>query len=151
MKIILLQDVPKVGTKNEVKEVSDGYARNFLFARNLAKPATSENIKTLKNQKAREEREKSEEYQKYKELVDKLKEINLYFKVKMGEKGRAFGSVTPLKIAEALKKQGIAAEKGWVLLKESIKTTGEHKVKIKLPQGLAGEVKVVVENENPKY
>ena|SRR3989344_3795877 len=147
MKIILLQDIPKVGRKNEVKEVSDGYARNFLFARNLAKPATPENVKTLENQKVKEEREKSVEYQKYKILAERLKDIILNFKVKTGGKGRTFGSVTPLKIKEALKKQGIEVEKDWVLLKESIKTTGEHKVKIKLPQGSAGELKVIVEAE----
>ena len=147
MKIILLQDIPKVGRKNEVKEVSDGYARNFLFARNLAKPATPENVKTLENQKVKEEREKSVEYQKYKILAERLKDIILNFKVKTGGKGRTFGSVTPLKIKEALKKQGIEVEKDWVLLKVSIKTTGEHKVKIKLPQGSAGELKVIVEAE----
>lgn len=183
MKVILSQDIPKTGKRGEVKDVSDGYARNFLFVRNLAKPATVENVRMLEGQKKKEELEKSEEYQKYKNLVDKLGDIILNFKVKIGEKGkktnglfagsllteaskasvvqkrsrgfseggkRAFGSVTPLKIAEALKKQEIAVEKDWVLLEESIKTTGEHKVKIKLPQGLIGEVKVVVEDENSK-
>lgn len=147
MKIILLQDVSKVGRKNEVKEVSDGYARNFLFAKNLAKPASAENIKSLESQKIKEENKKSEEYQRYNNLVGKLENISLHFKVKMGEKGRAFGSVTPLKITEALEKQGVGVEKDWILLEDSIKTTGEQKVKIKLPQGLMGEVKILVEAE----
>lgn len=147
MKVILSQDIPKVGRKNDVKEVSDGYARNFLFPRNLARPATDEALKVLDTRKAREEKEKSEEYQKYGAMAEKMKGLVLKFKVKIGEKGRAFGSVTPLKITEALKKQGVKIEKDWVLLKESIKTTGEHRVKIKLSQGLTGEVKVVVEAE----
>lgn len=180
MKVILSQDIPKVGRKSEVKEVSDGYARNFLFPRGLAKPATTETIRIVATQTAREEKEKSEESQKYKILVERLKNTALNFKVKIGEKGkktnglfagsllteaskasvvqkrsrgfseegkRAYGSVTPLKITEALKKQSIMVEKDWVLLKESIKTTGEHKVKIKLPQGLTGEVKIIVESE----
>lgn len=147
MKVILLQDIPKTGRKNETKEVSDGYARNFLLPRNLARPVTEVLLKTLEAQKAREEREKSEEYKKYKELAEKLKTCVLSFKVKTGGKGRAFGSVTPLKIHDALKKQGIEIGKELVLLEESIKTTGEHKVKIKLPQGSVEEIKVVVEAE----
>lgn len=147
MKIILLQDIPNVGRKNDVKDVSDGFARNFLFAKNLAKPATEAAIKMLAGQRVREEREKSEEYQKYKALMDKLKSLVLNFKVKMGAKGRAFGSVTAVKIRDALKKQGVEIEKEWVLLEDSIKTTGERKVQIKLPNDLMGEVKVVVEAE----
>lgn len=183
MKVILLQDIPKVGKKKEVKDVSDGYARNFLFPRGLAKPATDKTLRALNYQKTREEKEKSEELEKYKIWAETLKNVILHFKVKIGQKGkktndlfagsllteaskasvirkrslgfteegnRAFGSVTPLRIKEGLKKQGIEVEKDWILLKESIKTTGEHQVKIKLPRGLTGEIKVVVENENPK-
>jgi len=147
MKVILLQDVPNLGRKNDIKDVSDGYARNFLFPRNLAKSATSEALKAVALQKEREEREKSEEYQKYKALVEKLKSLTLSFKVKLGIKGRAFGSVTAVKIREELKKQGIEVEKEWILLEEPIKTTGEYFIKIKLPQGLTGEVKIIVGNE----
>lgn len=147
MKVILLQNIPALGKRNDVKDVSDGYARNFLFPRNLAKFVTEPALKVLAIQKTKEEKEKSEEYQKYKVIAEKLKEIILTFKVKIGEKGRAFGSVTPLKIKEALKKQGVEVEKDWILLEESIKTTGESMVKIKLPQGLVGEVKVLVEKE----
>ena len=148
MKVILLQDTPNVGRKNEVKDVSDGYARNFLFPRNLAKPATEAALKMLAAEKVREEREKSEEYQKYKTLVDKLKSLTLTFKVKLGIKGRAFGSVTAVKIRDALKRQGIEIEKEWVLLGGPIKTTGEKLIKIKLPYELMGEAKIVVEAES---
>lgn len=147
MKVILLQDVQNVGRKSDVKDVSDGYARNFLFPRNLAKPATEQALKNLTAQKSHEEREKSEEYQKSKTLVEKLKSLTLTFKVKIGVKGRAFGSVTAVKVRDALKKKGIEVEKDWVQLEESIKTTGEKTVKIKLPHELVGEVKVAVEAE----
>ena len=164
MKVVFIQDAPNVGRKNEVKDVADGYARNFLFPQNLAKPATEQALKAISAEKAREEREKSEEYQKYKALVDKLKSLTLTFKVrivprptKVGrdpgpeglgrEKGRAFGSVTAVKIRDALKKQGIEVEKDWILLEESIKTSGEKMVKIRLPQEFVGEVKVIVEAE----
>ena len=147
MKVILLKGIPKLGHKNEVKEVSDGYARNFLFAKNLAKPATPEVLKAIAVQKEREEKEQSVEYQHYKALVEKLKSLELRFKVKMGEKGKAFGSVTPAKIKEALGKHGISIEKESILLEDSIKTTGVRDVKIKFPHDLVGEVKVIVESE----
>lgn len=147
MKIILLQDIPKQGHKNEVKNVSAGYARNFLFPRNLAKPATEAALKTLAEQKAREAREKSEEYQKYKAMAEKMKSLTLTLKIKVGERGRAFGSVTAVKIRDALKKQGVEIEKEWIELDEPIKTTGEHIVKVKLPQNATETVKVVVAAE----
>ena len=147
MKVILLQDIPNTGKKNEVKDVSDGYARNFLFPRDLAKPATSEAFKAVTLQKEREEREKSQEYQKSKALVEKLKSLTLTFKVKLGEKGRAFGSVTAVKIRDALKKQGIEIKKEWIELEKPIKTTGDHTVKIKFSQNLRGEVKIVIKEE----
>ncbi len=147
MKIILLQDIPILGKKSDVRDVSPGYARNFLFPRGMAKSATELAVKMVAVQKVHEEQEKSQEYQKYKALVDKLKSLVLTFKVKLGTKGRAFGSVTAVKIRDALKKQGIGIEKEWVLLEEFIKTAGEHQVKIKFPHGLTGEVKIVVESE----
>lgn len=147
MKVILLQDVQNVGRKNDVKDVSNGYARNFLFPQNLAKPATEMAIKILAAKKERAEKEKSEEHQKYKALAEKLKSLALLFRVKMGGKGRAFGSVTAVKIRDALKKQGVEVQKDWVLLAESIKTTGEKVVKIKFPNDIISEVKIVVEAE----
>jgi large subunit ribosomal protein L9 len=147
MKVILLQDIKNIGKKGETKNVSDGYARNFLFARNLAKPATEEALKELETLKANEMRAKSEEYNRYKTLAEKLQTLALSFKVKVGEKGRAFGSVTQLKIQQALKKEGVAVEKEWILLDEPIKTTGEKAVKIKFPNNLTAEVKIIIEPE----
>lgn len=147
MKVILLQDIPPVGRKNDVKDVSDGYARNFLFPKNLAKPASEAALKSLGEQKARGEREKSEEHKKLSALAEKLKSLTLTFQVKLGEKGRAFGSVTVVKIRDALKKHGIEVDKDWILLEEPIKTTGDKMVNIKFPQGIMGEVKIIVESE----
>ncbi len=148
MKVILLQDIPKVGRKNEIKEVSDGYARNFLLAKNLARPATLENVKVLENQKVKEEKEKSEENQKCKALAERLKSTVLNFKVRVGEKGRAFGSVTAAKIRDELKKHGIEITKDQILLEESIKTVGENVVRVKLADHLMIELKLVVEAES---
>lgn len=147
MKVILTKDVPKLGRKNEIKEVSDGYARNFLFANNLAKPATPDSLKALETARAQAERDKSREVEIQKSIVEKLKSLELRFKVKIGEKGKSFGSVTPAKIKEALAKLGFQIERESVLIDDSIKTTGEHNIKIKLSHDLIGEVKVIVESE----
>lgn len=147
MKVILLQDIEGVGRKNEVKNVADGYARNFLFPRKLAKVATKEALATLAAVKMREEKERAKEYQKYKAFAEKLGSLVLNFKVKMGEKGRAFGSITAAKIQDALKEKGVQVEKDWILLEEPIKTAGEKKVKIAFPQEIQGEVRIIVEAE----
>ena len=146
MRVIFLKDSPS-GRKGEVKDVSDGFARNFLFPQNLAKPATESGLKSLADNKVREEKEKIEEKNKFQTIAQKLSTLTLSFEVKTGEKGRAFGSVTAAKICEALKKQGIAVEKDWIMLDEPIKTTGEKIVKIRFPQGVIGEVKIIVEAE----
>ena len=148
MRVILLQDVSNVGKKNEVKDVSDGFARNFLLAKNLAKPASPEGLKSLEMERARKEKESTETRQKYKTVVEKLESLTLRFKVKMGEKDKAFGSVSSARIRDALKKQGIVVEKEEILLDEPIKTTGERIVEIKFPGDLTGKIKVVVEPEN---
>lgn len=147
MKIILLKDIPALGKKNEVKEVSGGYARNFLLPQKLAEPATDAAISALAAKKAHDEREKSEEENKYNAAAEKLKTAVMSLKVKMGEKGKAFGSVTAQKIADALKKQGVAVEKEWIALAEPIKTIGEHAIEIKFPHGIVGETKIIVEAE----
>lgn len=147
MRVILLKDVPKVGKKNEIKEVSDGFARNFLLAKNLARPATQDAVKAVAQAEERKEREKTEQRKRFLEVAEKLKSLTLLFKVKMGEKGKAFGSITPAKIHEALQKQGIAMEKEWIVMKDSIKTKGEHRVTIQLPHEIRAEVKISIESE----
>ncbi|OHA00659.1 MAG: 50S ribosomal protein L9 [Candidatus Sungbacteria bacterium RIFCSPHIGHO2_02_FULL_47_11] len=147
MKIILLQPIPHVGQKDDVKIVADGYARNFLIPKNLAKPATEEALKILVQQKKKTERKRTEVLQKYGELAEKLKSVVLRFKMKTADGGTTFGSVSTVDIQDALKKQGIAVKKDWIQLEESIKTTGEHAVKIKFSQEVVGEVKVAVEAE----
>ena len=147
MRVILLQDIKNLGKKDDIKNVSDGYARNFLFPKKLAKPTTEAALKELTKEKYEETKKLSTEHQKAKTLAEKLKTVVLNFKVKLGEKGRAFGSVTPVKIREALKKQGIEIDKDTILLEDSIKTTGEKLVKIKLPYNLYGEIKILIEAE----
>ena len=147
VRVILQQDIQNVGRKYEVKEVRDGYARNFLLPRRLAEPAAAATLKVLEAKRQREEHQKSEESEHYKASVEKLKGLVLYFKMKIGERGRAFGSVTAVKIRDALRKQGVAVEKEWLRLEGPIKTTGEHSATIEFPHGAKGEVKVIVDAE----
>lgn len=147
MKVILLQDVAALGRKRDIKDVSDGYGRNFLIPRKLAMPATPGAMQALTAQKEREEQEKSEQYGKYNVSAEKLKFTTLVFKTKIGEKGKAFGSISAIKIRDALKKEGIAVDKEWIALEDPIKTTGEHIVVVKFPHEIMAEVKVIVQAE----
>lgn len=144
MKVVLLKDVPGLGKKGDTKEVSDGYGRNFLIGKKLAEFVTPQVEKKLETQKATEE--KSAEILKAKTLAlkEKIENLKLILKTKMGESGQVFGSVTPAKILTELEKRGIKLEKNQVLSKP-IKTLGENIVKIKLPQGMEAELKVVIE------
>lgn len=146
MKIIFLKDIAGVARKNEVKDVAEGYARNFLFPRNLAVPATDAAIRDVAGEKARKAAEEEKEKARFRELAEKLSITPLVFKVKMGEKGKAFGSVSPAKIIDELKKRGIILDKSR-LLHESLKTTGEHKIAISFPHGVKGTIQVIIERE----
>lgn len=147
MKIILLRDIPSVGRKNELKDVREGYARNFLLPRKLAIIANETTLKSREKDEAKREFERTEDEKKNKDVAEKLKSLELRFKVKIGEKGKAFGSVSRNDIQEALKKRGMAIEKGQIELDENIKQTGEHTVKIILSSDISGEVNVIVEPE----
>lgn len=147
MKVILLKEIPKLGQAGDVKEVSDGYARNFLFPQGLAEPATAARLaareRMLVEQGAHDARERAQ----YEKLALQLQSHPLRFTIKVGEQGQAFGSVTAQDIAEALGKAGIAVEKQWLDLPHGIKATGEHTVHITFPHNVTAEAKIVVAPE----
>ena len=146
MKVILKQDIKGVGKKDEVINASDGYARNFLFPKDLASEANSENLTKLKNKKDGESFRKSEELEEAKKIANKIKEIKLTLKVKAGENGKIFGGITPKEIAEELKKQHkIEVDKKKINLKENIKTLGNFEVDIKLYESVFAKLTINVE------
>lgn len=147
MKIILQQDMQKLGRKFDIKNVRGGYARNFLFPKGFAKPATAPALAVLASQRMKEEKRQETEHTMYQKTAEALAGTTLHFKVKVGEKGRTFGSVTAVKILNELKKRDIAVEKDWIELEGPIKTAGEKAVEIKLPQGVKGTLKISVEAE----
>lgn len=148
MKVILQQDVKGHGKKGEMVEVSDGYARNFLFPKKLAVAATADNINTMKLQEkarlAQIEREKEEA----RAIAAKLESSMVKIAAKAGAGGKLFGSVTAKEISEALEKQyQIAIEKNKVVLAEPIKAFGTYEIKCKLGHEITGKINVVVTEE----
>ena len=145
MKVILKADIKGVGKKNEIINASDGYARNFLFPKNLAVEANAENMSKLQAQKDSNQFKKDTEKEEAKKLADKMNKIMLTITVKAGENGKIFGGVSAKEIAENLEKQQkIKIDKKKIDLKETIKTLGVHTVEIKLYEGIVGKIKVDV-------
>lgn len=145
MKVILKENIKSIGKKDEIVNVSDGYARNYLFAKKLAVEANNENLSKLKAKKDSENYKKDIEKQEAKKVAEELEKIKLQFKVKQGENGKIFGGISSKEIVEKLEKQQkIKVDKKKIELRESIKTLGIIKVSIKLYEGVIGTIKVEV-------
>jgi len=147
MKVILLRDIEKLGKKYEIKEVSNGYARNFLIPKNLAKPATKENLKWLEIQKEIEEKKAEEELKKAQEAASAIDGQEIIIPVKIGPENQLFELITSQKIWEKLKELGFEIKKNQIDLLEPIKELGEFPVKIKFEHNLEAEIKVIVIEE----
>ncbi|MFG6497679.1 50S ribosomal protein L9 [Fictibacillus sp. UD] len=147
MKVIFLQDVKGKGKKGEVKNVSEGYARNFLFPKNLASEATSGAMAALQGQQKSEEKKQQAQLEEAEALKAKLAEMTITIKTKTGEGGRVFGSVTSKQIADGLKEQGIKIDKRKIELADPIKALGYTNVPIKIHSQVTATVKVHVTEE----
>lgn len=148
MKVILLEDVKSLGKKGQIVNVSDGYARNFVLPKKLGLEATSKNLNDLKLQKANEEKVAKQILEEAKELAKKVEAGKVEVKIKVGEGGRTFGSVSTKEIAIAVKEQmGYDIDKKKIQLKDAIKTLGTHVVPVKLHQKVTAELKVIVTEE----
>ena len=148
MKVILLEDVKSLGKKGEIVNVSDGYARNFVLPKKLGVEANSANMNDLKLQKANADKVAQEQLEAAQELAKVLETKEIVVKMKSGEGGRTFGSISSKEIAEEVKAQlGYDVDKKKVQLKDAIKTVGEHDVKIKLHPQVTTTLKVKVEGK----
>jgi large subunit ribosomal protein L9 len=146
MKVLLLQDVKAQGKKGEIINVSDGYAKNFLFPRNLAKEATAQVISEVKAKNDSAAYKKETERKAALELAEKIKDAVIVFKTTGGEDGRLYGAVTTKDVAEKINSQlGLAIDKKKIVLSDNIKRTGEYSVKIKLYPEISVELKIIVE------
>ncbi|MBI2042564.1 MAG: 50S ribosomal protein L9 [Candidatus Nealsonbacteria bacterium] len=147
MKVIFLKDIDKVGKKFELKNVSDGYARNFLFPNNLAKPATPEAIEWLKIQQDIQKKKDEEDLKAAEGKASELDGSEIMMPVKIGEEGQLFESITAQKIADKLNEAGAGVKKSQILLENPIKETGEYPVKVRFDHNLEIEIKVIVTEE----
>ncbi|MCR5794600.1 MAG: 50S ribosomal protein L9 [Solobacterium sp.] len=142
MKVILKQDVKKVGKKGQIVDVSDGYARNYLIARGLAVAETKRSLEILDVQKKEQAAVEAQKEAEARELAKQLEKITMTFKVNSGAEGRVFGSVSTKQITEALNKQGIRVDKKKFLDTQPIQTLGVTKVRIELYRNVIGTVNV---------
>ena len=148
MKVILLKDVQGTGKKGEIKEVSDGYARNFLLKKGVAVEANQANMKELDEKSKSKERKALIEYEEAVLLGKQMENVNIQIEVKSGEGGRLFGSITSKEIAEQLKKQkNIDIDKRKILMDEPIRTLGSTLVEIKLHQKVTTKIRVDVKEK----
>jgi large subunit ribosomal protein L9 len=150
MRVILLQDIDKLGKKHEIKEVKAGFARNFLIPQGLAKPATEEALKWLETQKEIEAKKAEEELKKVQEVASSIEGQEVIIPVKLGEEDQLFESITTQKISEKLKELGFEIQKSQIALSEPIKELGEFPVKIKFEHNLEAEIRVIVTKEEEK-
>ncbi len=152
MKVILRDDVEKLGTAGNIVNVADGYARNYLFPRNLAVPASKGNVRSIdeiKKQKQFRENKKKKEAQRQK---DRLEKLSLTAEVQTGEEDKVFGSVTAANIATLLEKQGFDIDRRKIMLEEPLKALGVYTIEIKLATDVTASVKLWVvkkEEEEP--
>ena len=145
MKVILKADIKGVGKKDQVINASDGYARNFLFPKNLAVEANAENMSKLKAKQDSNAFKKSQEKEEAKKIAEKLSKILLKIPVKAGENGKIFGGVSAKEVSDLLKEEyKIEVDKKKIELKETIKTLGVRTLTIKLYEGVIGNLKIDV-------
>lgn len=148
MKIILLKDVKSLGKEGEIVNVNDGYARNFILPKKLGVEATGKNMNDLKLKKNNEVKQAKERLEAAKALAAQLEAGKIELAIKIGEGGKAFGSVSGKEIAAAVQEQmGLDIDKKKVQLKETIKTLGVHMVPVKLHPEVTADLKVEVKEE----
>ena len=146
MKIILIQDVKKLGKKGDIIEASDGYARNYILPQKLGVEANSKNLNDLKLQRSNEEKTAQRLLDEAKELAEKIEKQVVVVSIKAGEGGKVFGSVSSKEIAAALKAQSnFEIDKKKIQMAEPIRSFGTHEVGIKLHPQVTGTLRVKVE------
>ena len=144
MKIILRQDMDELGLEGDIVEVTDGYARNYLFPKKIALEANKQNIKFMETQRKKIEINRLHAKEGAEKVKEKLTDVVITISQKAGEEDKLFGSVTSMDIATHLEKEGITVDRRKITLDKPIKTLGEFDVPIKLYPEVTGSIKVVV-------
>lgn len=148
MKVILKQDVANIGDQNEVCDVAPGYARNYLFPRGMAVPATKGAIKKAEHLREQQKISRAKAHEKSELIAEKIQEESLTFRVKAGETGQLYGSITSQDIADEIEKViADTFDKRQIVLEQPLRELGEHKIELKLDAGVSSEVQVLIEAE----
>lgn len=150
MKVIILEDIDNVGKKYEIKDVADGFARNFLLPKKLVKIADRNSLKWLKKQKESLAYRAEEDLKKIQTIATELDGREIEFILKAGKKGELFESINAEKIAKKIKENGVDLNKNQIELKSPIGEIGEFPVKINFNQGIEAEIKVIISKEENK-
>ncbi|MDR1194891.1 MAG: 50S ribosomal protein L9 [Endomicrobium sp.] len=147
MKVILRSDITNVGRQGEIKDVSAGFARNYLVPQNLAMEATPQNMKVWEREKVKLEKQRDEIINKSKEIASGMEAGEFVIKVKVGENGKVFGSVTGANIARILEEKGFEVNKRDILLSDSIKELGNYEISVRLHPEVTAKIKLSVISE----
>ena len=147
MKVILRSDITNIGRQGEIKEVSPGFARNYLIPQSLAMEATAQNMKIWEREKHKLEKQREDIIAAAKEVAVKLEAAEFSAKVKVGENGKVFGSVTTSNLAKILEDQGFEVNKRDILLSDSIKELGNYEISIRLHPEVTAKIKLAVASE----
>ena len=147
MKVILRSDITNVGRQGEIKDVSAGFARNYLVPQNLAMEATPQNMKVWEREKTKLEKQREEIINRAKDAASKMEASEFAVKVKVGENGKVFGSVTTSNISKLFEEQGFEVSKRDILLSDSIKELGNYEISIRLHPEVVAKIKLSVTSE----
>jgi len=148
MKVILKQDVKGLGKKDDLVNVSDGYARNFLFPKGLAVEANESNLNIVKTRKEAEKSRRDKELAQARKLAEELRNVEVVIRAKTGENGKLFGSITSKDISDKLKEDfGMDIDRKKIVMPDAIKATGTYEIDVKLYPEVSGRLKVRIESE----
>ncbi|MDR2192162.1 MAG: 50S ribosomal protein L9 [Endomicrobium sp.] len=147
MKVILRSDITNVGRQGEIKEVSEGFARNYLVPKNLVMEASAQNLKIWERERVKLEKQREGIINRAKELAANLEASEFSIKVKLGDNGKIFGSVTAANIAKIIEKQGFEIGKRDILLSDSIKEIGNYEISVRLHPEVTAKIKLAVVSE----
>ncbi|MGM0438859.1 MAG: 50S ribosomal protein L9 [Patescibacteria group bacterium] len=148
MKVILLENIKKLGKKFEVVEVADGYARNFLLPEGKAQMATEGNLNSLEKRKAKEEKKAKKKEEEVKDLISEIENKEFSIEMKVGEKDQLFESVDSKDISEKLKEEGFDVESKQIKLDSPIKEVTEQEVELEFDYNLKTKIKIKIEDKN---
>ncbi|HEX9664335.1 MAG TPA: 50S ribosomal protein L9 [Patescibacteria group bacterium] len=147
MKIVILKEIKNLGRQGQVKEVSAGYANNFLIPKGLARPATDKVLAEIQKQVTARRKKQVSQLARNKEVIQKINGLTIGLKVKADDRGNLYGSVSPDQIVQRLNKKGLVVDKSKIKLPENIKKLGNYQINLQLDQENKADLRLIVEAE----